>query len=58
MLRGDTMGKRYTDLEMELISYYDKHKDLLETLVRCDDVLLQAIAMSFIKNAEDIRKRN
>jgi hypothetical protein len=52
------MVKRYTDLEMELISYYDKHKDLLETLVRCDDVLLQAIAMSFIKNAEDIRKRN
>ncbi|MDY1592103.1 MAG: hypothetical protein RBS85_08125 [Methanofastidiosum sp.] len=52
------MEKRYNEFEMKLISYYDKHKDLLETLARYDDVLLQAIALSFIKNVEDIKKRN
>ncbi|HQG61349.1 MAG TPA: hypothetical protein PLU96_04635 [Methanofastidiosum sp.] len=52
------MEKRYTDFEMRLISYYDKHKELLETLARYDDMLLQAIALSFIKNVEDIKKRN
>jgi hypothetical protein len=58
MLRGGAMEKRYNEFEMKLISYYDKHKDLLETLARYDDVLLQAIALSFIKNVEDIKKRN
>jgi len=58
MLRGGNMEKRYNEFEMKLISYYDKHKDLLETLARYDDVLLQAIALSFIKNVEDIKKRN
>jgi len=52
------MENKYSDFEMKLISYYDKHKDLLETLVRYDDVLIQAIALSFIKNVEDIKKRN
>ncbi|OQC52721.1 MAG: hypothetical protein BWX56_00151 [Euryarchaeota archaeon ADurb.Bin023] len=56
--RGENMEKRYTDFEMRLISYYDKHKDLLEILARYDDMLLQAIALSFIKNVEDIKKRN
>ena len=52
------MEKRYNDFEMKIISYYDTHKDLLHSLAMYDDVLIQAIALTLIKNAEDIRKRN
>ncbi len=52
------MEKRYSEFEMKMLSYYDAHKDLLHSLAMYDDVVIQAIALSLIKAAEDIQKRN
>ncbi|KYC44302.1 MAG: hypothetical protein APG12_01737 [Candidatus Methanofastidiosum methylothiophilum] len=52
------MEKKYSEFEMKIISYYDTHRDLLHSLAMYDDVILQAIALTLIKTAEDIKKRN
>ncbi len=55
LVSGDFMNKVYSDFEMRFVSFCDSHKEHLNKLAMYDDTMLQAIALTFKKNSEDIK---